>query len=188
MIAIIGAGIGGLAAAIALRRIGVEVGVFEQAAAFRRVGAAINMTPNAVKVLDGLGLGDAVRDAGFFSGFHADARRFIGTCDTTLRTALYERQPLDRWTRGNAALLGDSCHAMTPFMAQGAAMGLEDAAVLARSMAADGDWRSAIRRSERTRIGRAGEIQLGSHRNDWLRGEGNPDWVYGYDAWRAELA
>jgi salicylate hydroxylase len=64
MIAIIGAGIGGLAAAIALRTIGVEVRIFEQAAAFRRVGAAINMTPNAVKVLDGLGLGDAVRKAG----------------------------------------------------------------------------------------------------------------------------
>ena len=62
MIAIIGAGIGGLAAAIALRANGVEVRVFEQSAAFKRVGAAINMTPNAVKVLDGLRLGDAVRE------------------------------------------------------------------------------------------------------------------------------
>ena len=28
---------------------------------------------------------------------------------------------------------------------------------------------------------------MGRHRNDWLRESGNPDWVYGYDAWQAEL-
>ena len=303
MIAIIGAGIGGLAAAIALRRIGVEVRVFEQAPAFGRVGAAINMTSNAVKVLEGLDLGDAIRETAhtpayrisrdwdtgevtshvelgeaarvrygapplllhradllapleqavpseiielgkklvgldddgasvtlffedgytftadgvvgadgihsvvrtalfgpeapsftgmvayrstvpveqagdgdfqsfvkwwgptpkvqivtflidrgrelfvfattpetdetpeswstsgkvedlkrFFSDFHRDARAVIAACDSTLRTALYERQPLAQWGRGNVVLLGDACHAMTPFMAQCATM------------------------------------------------------------------
>ena len=60
-IAVVGAGISGLAVAIALRKIGTHVEVFEQAGAFKRVGAAINMTPNAVKVLDGLGLGKSIR-------------------------------------------------------------------------------------------------------------------------------
>ena len=52
----------------------------------------------------------------------------------------------------------------------------------------DSDWPAAIARYERTRMDRAGKIQLGSHRNDWLREEGNPDWVYGFDAWNADLA
>ena len=42
-------------------------------------------------------------------------------------------------------------------------------------------------RYDRTRIGRVSKIQLGSHRNEWLREEGNPDWVYGYDAWQATI-
>ncbi|MDR3096690.1 MAG: FAD-dependent monooxygenase [Paraburkholderia sp.] len=61
-IGINGAGIGGLAAAIALRKLGLEVQVFEQAACFARVGADINLTPNAVRALDGLGVGDALRE------------------------------------------------------------------------------------------------------------------------------
>lgn len=61
MIAILGGGIGGLAAAIALARAGREVRVFEQTARFARVGADINLTPNAVRALDGLGVGEAIR-------------------------------------------------------------------------------------------------------------------------------
>ena len=60
-IAIAGAGIGGLTAAIALQRAGHNVTVFEQSKAFLRVGADINLTPNAVRALDGLGVGAAVR-------------------------------------------------------------------------------------------------------------------------------
>lgn len=61
-IGINGAGIGGLAAAITLRKLGLEVQVFEQAARFARVGADINLTPNAVRALDGLGVGEALRE------------------------------------------------------------------------------------------------------------------------------
>ena len=60
-IGILGGGIGGLAAALALHRAGHEVVVFEQAQRFGRVGADINLTPNAVRALDGLGLGPALR-------------------------------------------------------------------------------------------------------------------------------
>jgi len=62
-ILIIGGGIGGLTAAVALRQRGAEVRVFEQAEAIREVGAGIQVSPNGMRVLDALGLGDAVRAA-----------------------------------------------------------------------------------------------------------------------------
>lgn len=60
-IAIIGGGIGGMAAAIALDKAGHRVRVFEQAPGLGRVGADINLTPNAVRALDGLGVGEELR-------------------------------------------------------------------------------------------------------------------------------
>jgi 2-polyprenyl-6-methoxyphenol hydroxylase-like FAD-dependent oxidoreductase len=61
-VAIIGAGIGGLNTAIALRRIGYEVAVFERAPQLREVGAGISLWTNAMTALDALGAGDAVRN------------------------------------------------------------------------------------------------------------------------------
>src|SRR5215831_18651208 len=63
-IAIIGGGIGGLTAALALRQFGFEPKVFEQAPELLEVGAAILMWPNAMRVLDQLGIADAVRQQG----------------------------------------------------------------------------------------------------------------------------
>ncbi len=59
-IAIVGGGIGGLAAALALERRGAEVIVAEQSAALSEIGAGLNLTPNAVKALRALGVEDAV--------------------------------------------------------------------------------------------------------------------------------
>ena len=47
--------------------------------------------------------------------------------------------------------------------------------------------KNGLLRYERTRIERASKIQLSSNQNEWLREPGNPDWVYGYDAWRVAL-
>ncbi|MEV5012144.1 NAD(P)-binding protein [Streptomyces sp. NPDC093064] len=63
MIGICGGGIGGLAAAIALRAAGRDdVVVYEQAPLFGRVGADIDLTPNAVRALDGRDVGDRLRE------------------------------------------------------------------------------------------------------------------------------
>ena len=60
-IAIVGAGIGGLAAAATLRRIGIDVQVYEQAPRFARIGAGIQMMPNSMKVLRRIGVEERVR-------------------------------------------------------------------------------------------------------------------------------
>ena len=64
-VAVVGAGIGGLALAAALLADGADVTIYEQASGFARVGAGIQMTPNAMKVLRGLGLEDALRAIAF---------------------------------------------------------------------------------------------------------------------------
>ncbi|WP_448585305.1 FAD-dependent monooxygenase [Thermaurantiacus sp.] len=66
--AVIGAGLGGLTAALALVRRGIAVTVFEQTEVLREVGAGITVSPNAGRVLDHLGLGAAVRRAGVLPG------------------------------------------------------------------------------------------------------------------------
>ena len=55
---VIGAGIGGLTAALTLARAGVTVRVFEQAEALREVGAGIQIAPNATRILHRLGLAE----------------------------------------------------------------------------------------------------------------------------------
>jgi salicylate hydroxylase len=60
-VALIGAGIGGLTAAIALRQRGIEVALYEQASALTELGAGLQLGPNAVKVYRALGLQDELR-------------------------------------------------------------------------------------------------------------------------------
>ena len=69
-IAIIGAGMGGLAAAATLRRAGFGVRVFEQAGRFGRIGAGIQMMPNSMKVLREIGVEALVRAAAFAPKSH----------------------------------------------------------------------------------------------------------------------
>ncbi|MGE8319432.1 MAG: FAD-dependent monooxygenase [Comamonas sp.] len=127
---------------------------------------------------------------GFYADFHPDARALLDACDSVLKTALYERDPLPRWSQGHLTLLGDACHPMMPFMAQGAGMAIEDGVVLARNLAAVTSAEqvtAALARYERMRMERASQIQVGSRGNNWLRQGGNADWVYGYDAWQVPL-
>ncbi len=125
-----------------------------------------------------------------FADFHPQVRKVLEACPSVHKWALIDRDPLARWCEGNVALLGDACHPMTPYMAQGAAMAIEDAAVLSRCLQGrDRDGvADAFRRFEATRKPRTSRVQLGSRTNTWLKDPTDPDWVYGYDAWNTPLA
>ena len=121
-----------------------------------------------------------------YADFHPDARALLDACDEVLKTALYERDPLPYWAAERMALLGDACHPMMPFMAQGAGQAIEDAVVLARVLAdvtAVETVDAALAGYQAARMQRASQIQVGSRGNQWLKAGGNADWVYGYDAW-----
>jgi len=125
-----------------------------------------------------------------YAGFHRDVCAVLEACPDCHKWAILEREPLARWSDGRVVLLGDAAHPMTPYMAQGAATAIEDAAVLARCLAevAGEDIAGAFRRYEAHRKPRTSLIQAISSANTWMK-EGNSDtaWLYGYDAWRARL-
>jgi 6-hydroxynicotinate 3-monooxygenase len=125
-----------------------------------------------------------------FSGFHPDVKDVLAACPEVHKWALLDRDPLPSWVNGRVVLLGDSCHPMTPYMAQGAAMSMEDAVVLGRCLsdAASGGIDGALRRFECTRKQRTSRVQLNSHRNEWMKQATDPDWVYEYDAWSEQLS
>jgi len=64
--------------------------------------------------------------------WHPQVRAILQTFEVTFRWAIFERSPMPRWSRGRVTLLGDACHAMLPFLAQGAAQAMEDGVTLAR--------------------------------------------------------
>ena len=126
-----------------------------------------------------------------FSGFHDDVRKLLDACPNVHKRPLVDREPLEHWVSGNVALLGDACHPMTPYMAQGAAMAIEDSAILARCLQGVDDRAGVaggLARYEATRKPRTSKMQFTSRQNVWGKGATDTDWVYGYNAWEAPLA
>jgi salicylate hydroxylase len=96
----------------------------------------------------------------------AVAREFLAVPDRWLKWALYDLPPLSHWSEGPVTLLGDAAHPMLPFLAQGAAMAIEDAAVLADCMARyPDDPASAMRRYEKARLRRTARVQRAARSN-----------------------
>lgn len=125
-----------------------------------------------------------------YEGFHHDVRVVLEACPDCHKWAILDRDPLPRWSDGRVVLLGDACHAMTPYMAQGAATAIEDAAVLARCLKeVEGeDIEGAFQRYESHRKPRTSRIQAISRANTWMKGgDDDTSWLYGYDAWHVPL-
>jgi salicylate hydroxylase/6-hydroxynicotinate 3-monooxygenase len=125
-----------------------------------------------------------------FEGFDRQVENVLAACPDVHKWAIVDRDALARWAERNVTLLGDACHPMTPYMAQGAAMAIEDAAVLSRCLEGvecDG-VANAFRRFEASRRDRTTRVQETSRTNTWLKQKTDADWVYAYDAWTAPLA
>lgn len=103
---------------------------------------------------------------------------------------LFERPPTTDWGQGKVVLLGDACHPMRPHMAQGAAMALEDAALLTRFLESEtfDSFEKAYSAYAKYRYPRTSIVQEISTTNTWLKAETDPTWLYGYDAVTADLA
>lgn len=96
----------------------------------------------------------------------APARAILGAPQQWQKWALYDRAPLAHWGKGPVTLLGDAAHPMLPYLAQGAAMAIEDAAVLAQRLAkTPDDPASAMRLYERQRLARTARAQRAARSN-----------------------
>jgi len=143
-IAIAGGGVGGMAAAIALQSKGHDVTIFEQTAAYGRIGADVNLTPNAVHAIDGLGgnVGARLRETAARPEFRIsriwdDGRE---TSRLPMSEAAEEKYGAPQLTIHRADLLAALQHALTPGTIRfGAAVaGLEQDAAGATLLLADG--------------------------------------------------
>ena len=98
-----------------------------------------------------------------FRGWHADLHALFRNIDVPYKWALALRPTMNVWSRGRCTLLGDACHPMVPFLAQGAVMAIEDGFVLARCLEKyPGDHETAFARYEAVRRDRANKAVTGS--------------------------
>jgi salicylate hydroxylase len=105
-----------------------------------------------------------------FAGWHQNIQTVIDKADrdSCFRWSLYYRPPIAIWSTRRATLLGDAVHATLPYLAQGAAMAIEDAAVLTRALQSTDSLADALRLYERNRIDRTSRIVKGSDANRTL--------------------
>ena len=69
-----------------------------------------------------------------YAGWHESLLRLFAASDTWYKWALYDRDPIPRWTRGRVTVLGDAAHPMLPYLGQGACQAIEDGAVTATAL------------------------------------------------------
>lgn len=120
--------------------------------------------------------------AAAFEGFHPEVRKVIELAPQLTKWPILDIKPINKWSERNLVLMGDACHAMTPYMASGAAMAIEDAVVLVRCLARSDDCAAAFALYQETRMPRVGRVQRISAENTFLRYPTDPTWVFGYDA------
>jgi len=145
-----------------------------------------------------------------FKGWHEDIHTLIKAIDTPYKWVLKVRDPMRQWSVGAVTLLGDACHPMLPFLAQGAGMALEDAYILARCLSSSDSVPQALERYENARVERTSRVVEGSNANakrfhnpaladalgaaDYVRREWNEErvkeryeWLFRYNAETVEI-
>jgi len=105
-----------------------------------------------------------------YSGWHESLMRLFSASERHYKWALYDRDPLTRWTKGRATILGDAAHPMLPYLGQGACQAMEDGVVLAAALSSmPDDLPGALQLYERVRLPRARRVVLSARD----RGEDN---------------
>jgi salicylate hydroxylase len=101
-----------------------------------------------------------------FAGWHEDVHALVRNISLPFKWALMVRPPMERWSVGRVSLLGDACHSMVPFLAQGANMAIEDGYILARALTElQGQVSSRLEAYERARRERTRRAVEGSADN-----------------------
>jgi salicylate hydroxylase len=112
--------------------------------------------------------GDVAQLRAAFAGWHPVVRGIVDALEAPLKWALFDREPLPRWGEGAVTLLGDACHPMLPYAAQGAGQAIEDAAALTDCLSGSTDVPAALARYEARRRPRASRVQ-GMSRDNGVR-------------------
>jgi salicylate hydroxylase len=107
-----------------------------------------------------------LRDA--FTGWHPEVTSLLNATEHCFLWALFGRPPLKQCSAQNVTLLGDACHPMLPFLAQGAAMAIEDSYALAHCLAANSSTEIALEKYQNLRLTRTASIQTGAWKNAGL--------------------
>ena len=124
-------------------------------------GAAVNLVAVVEEAWERPGWnthGEAAEINARFADWCGAARRLIAAPIAWQKYALAPVDPTGPWVSGRTALLGDAAHAMVPFLAQGAAMAIEDAAVLAAALYGATDVPAALRAYEAARKPRVARL------------------------------
>ncbi|MEO1043818.1 MAG: FAD-dependent monooxygenase [Pseudomonadota bacterium] len=100
-----------------------------------------------------------------FAGWHPVITTLIEKAEAHYRWALFDRKPLKQWSYGRVALLGDACHPMLPFMAQGAVQAMEDGYALAQALAGSDAPERALSGYFTRRRDRTARVQMAARRN-----------------------
>lgn len=141
-----------------------------------------------------------------FPGWNDEVVDALGKSEKFYKWGIFVRDSLPAWNIGRVTLLGDSCHAMIPYLGQGANMALEDGVVLARCFEeSKGDPDDALARYEKARLDRTTLVVNGSAsmvgtnhsmrladpvdsikyiESQWEPGKAvaRYDWIFNYDA------
>lgn len=118
-----------------------------------------------------------------YAGWHESLLRICEAGDTWYKWALYDRDPIPKWTKGRITVLGDAAHPMLPYLGQGACQALEDGAVLATALRTERDDPVAgLARYERTRRPRTARVVLAARERGLSNHASSP-----IAAWRRDL-
>jgi salicylate hydroxylase len=112
--------------------------------------------------------GDPQIIAARFSKWHPALRGLIASAPEWLTWPLFEHDPLSAWTAGPIALLGDAAHPMLPFLAQGAAQAIEDAAALASALTKYPAVDIALSTYAAARLAHTAKVQKASHQQGMI--------------------